>query len=130
MAFYDGNGNKITLLDFIVDKMINLAPNGGGFVIDESSIKQAFRSGVVVEFSNGDKFPLRKIIGYFHKYDNVMWAPIVLQMIDDNGNLVHNFLYIRYGKNWQFVNSGVYGPNLWPNAYSFISQIINDDLLS
>ena len=128
MAFYDGNGRKITLLGFIVDNMIKMAPSGKGFEINENFIKQSFPQGIYVTFSYGGKYYLKKIIGYYYKDSDVMWAPIVLQMIDDDGNLVHNFLYIRHGNGWKFANSGIYGPNLWPDAYSFISQIINNDL--
>ena len=102
-------------------KNTNFNNKGIGWIIDIKEVKEFLNTceDIFLEFSNGEKFLLKKIIGF--SYEN--WTPLVFLLEDEEGNLVTNFLYMKGGfdlKDWNWVNSYVYGPNLWPDARKFL----------
>jgi len=77
---------------------------------------------------NPNKFKVLKFIGYtYQRKKNKWWAPLVIQGLDEENNLVHCFVYIVSEYPNFFAESGSYGPNLWPDALKTIClQILCD----
>lgn len=122
MGFKLSNGKPIHLNKAIEELALNkLSGSEGGWIITSQELKKYFNTSedIEVEFSNGNVFILEKIIGYSHPE----WTPLVFLMKDSEGNYVANFLYMKGGaqlKGWNFVNSGIYGPSLWPTARKYL----------
>ncbi len=133
MAFFLSSEKRITLNDKIESIAKRKLGNAkkGGWVIDEEDLKREIgatsNDEIKVVHSNGMTFKLRKIIGYSYPE----WTPLAFQLLDEDGALVHNFLYMNGGtelENWAFVASGIYGANLWPDAFEFIFREACKDL--
>ena len=122
MPFKLTTGENIHLSNLIEKVALQkVSEKNQGWVIEAEELKSLLgtKADILLQLSNGDTFVLNKIIGY--SYEN--WTPVVFILKDNEGNLVTNFLYMKGGtevKNWNFVNSGIYGPNLWPDARKFI----------
>jgi len=132
MAFFLSTKRQITLagtIETLAKKKLGTSAKGG-WVITEEELKQALGAkpsdNIEIHHSNGEIFKLRKVIGYSYPE----WTPIAFQMEDGEGNLVLNIMYMNGGtqrSSWNFVNSGIYGANLWPDACKFIfSQACED----
>ena len=77
------------------------------------------------------RFEVKKFIGYTYKWEeNRWWAPLAVQGIDEEGNLVHCFVYIVDDYPSYFANSQSYGPNIWPEALISICQRAISDVLN
>ena len=71
---------------------------------------------------NQVEFEVIKFIGYTHRGNNDWWAPLVIQGLDEEGQLVHCFVYIVSEAPHQFAESHIYGPNIWPKALVAICE--------
>jgi len=78
---------------------------------------------------NEVKLKVLKFIGYTHQGENdEWWAPLAIQGLDEENNLVHCFVYIVSEYPTFFANSGSYGPDIWPDALRAICQKILHDV--
>ena len=71
---------------------------------------------------NQVEFEVVKFIGYTHQEGNDWWSPLVIQGLDEEGQLVHCFVYIVSEASHTFADSHIYGPNIWPQALIAICE--------
>jgi len=71
---------------------------------------------------NEEEFEVVKFIGYTYQEDSGWWAPLVIQGIDGDQQLVHCFVYIVSESPNTFAESHIYGPNFWPEALITICE--------